>query len=144
MYILWEKCNLLRKTHICHSLLLFSSRYPVFSRVPVFLFSRSFGWEWELDSEAMCGNGRGRLVDHRCRSVQSIHLCKATLVDGATVTNSCLSPIGIRIMNSRDKVNSHVFGANWQIATSRRRYSHGALRIWFVWLFVDGEIYICI
>lgn len=58
------------------------------------------------------GMGADGLVDHRCRSVQSIHLCKATLVDGGTVTNSCLSLIGIRIVNSRDKVNSHVFGAN--------------------------------
>lgn len=42
------------------------------------------------------------------------------------------------IVNSRDKVNLHVFGANWQIAATQtgRWYSHDALRIWFVWLFL--------
>lgn len=41
-----------------------------------------------------------QLIDHRCRSAQSIHLCTATLVDDGTVTNSCLSPAGIRIASS--------------------------------------------
>lgn len=102
------KCKLLHKMHICHFPIFFL-QYPVFSRAPFF---REFRVRMRARFRKLCGGECRRLVDHRCRSVQSIHLCKATLVDGGTVTNSCLSPIGIRIVNSRDKVNSHVFGAN--------------------------------
>lgn len=109
----YVKYKFLRKMHICH----FSIFFLGCTRFLEMLVSLLRTVSGELDPgscEGRMGCGCGRLVDHRCRSVQSIHLCKATLVDEGTVTNSCLSPTGICIVNSRDKVNSHVFGINWQ------------------------------